>query len=90
MPTGVVGRGYSTAAPTVSVPAGEPAPTFSVVNGSLPPGLSLDPVTGRISGTPTVSGTYSFQLQVANAATGSLSGPLSIPVASRGCPARPG
>ena len=29
--------------------------TFSLVDGSLPPGLSLDPVTGIISGTPTTA-----------------------------------
>lgn len=81
---GLIGTPYSTTAPTVVVPAGELAPTFSVVNGVLPQGLSLDPATGRISGTPSVPGTYPFQLQVANAATGTLSGPLSITVASPG------
>lgn len=81
-PSGVVGTAYSATAPTVDVPSGESAPTFSVVNGALPPGLSLDPATGGITGTPTVPGTYSFEVQVANAVSGSLSGPLSITISA--------
>jgi len=34
--------------------------TFAISAGSLPPGLSLDPGTGAISGTPTTLGTYVF------------------------------
>ncbi len=49
---------------TVGV-TGAPGPyTFSVLNGSLPPGLTLTPSTGTISGTPTTQGVFDFTLLV--------------------------
>ncbi len=40
--------------------------TWSLVSGTLPPGLSLDPNSGRISGTPAVGSAniYNFKVQV--------------------------
>ncbi len=40
--------------------------TWSVTSGTLPPGLSLAATTGIVSGTPTVSGTFSFTATVAD------------------------
>jgi hypothetical protein len=39
---------------------------YDVVNGTLPPGLSVDAGTALVSGTPTKSGVYKFWLQVSD------------------------
>lgn len=39
------------------------APTYSVASGALPTGLTLNPTTGVLSGTATVSGTYTYTLR---------------------------
>jgi trimeric autotransporter adhesin len=40
------------------VATGNPAPSFGLISGVLPPGLSLDPATGVISGIPVAPGTW--------------------------------
>ena len=45
---------------------GTPEPGYAVVNGALPDGLVLDAQTGRITGTPTTAGAYSFTLRATN------------------------
>ena len=42
------------------------ATIWSVTSGSLPSGLSLNPLTGQISGTPTAAATISFTVQANN------------------------
>jgi uncharacterized repeat protein (TIGR03803 family) len=64
--SGMVGTGYLQ---TLGATGGIPPYTWSVAAGSLPPGLTLLPSTGAISGTPTTSGTDSFMVQVADSAT---------------------
>ena len=46
---------------------GNPAPTYSVGSGALPAGLTLDPTTGMLSGTPTTAGTSVFTIVATNA-----------------------
>ncbi len=59
---GTVGTAYS-----FSVVATGSAPiTFSVGTGSLPPGLTVNSVTGLISGTPTASGTFTGTIVAGN------------------------
>ena len=48
--------------------AGYPAPTFSILTGSLPPGLSLNASTAAITGKPTTVGTYPFTVRGSNSA----------------------
>jgi probable HAF family extracellular repeat protein len=48
--------------------AGYPAPTFSILTGSLPPGLSLNRSTAAITGKPTTVGTYPFRVRGSNSA----------------------
>ncbi|OWK45590.1 Ig-like domain repeat protein [Fimbriiglobus ruber] len=66
---------------TVSA-AGFPAPAFTVASGALPPGLTLDPATGAVTGTPTRAGTYTGVIQATNSA-GSVDIPFAIAAASR-------
>jgi hypothetical protein len=58
-------RGVSYSATAVAGGASG-APTWSLLTGTLPVGLSLDPMTGVISGTPSSSGVASFTLEVAD------------------------
>ena len=48
--------------------AGSPAPSFSVLTGSLPPGLSLNASTAAITGKPTTAGSYLFIVRGSNSA----------------------
>ena len=60
LPNGRVGKGY---AQTLTVNGGTLPFTFSLVDGSLPPGIMLSS-DGVISGTPTLPGSYTFTVQV--------------------------
>jgi hypothetical protein len=60
-PLAYVGRAYSH---TFVAAGGSPPFVFSLVSGSFPPGLTLDPATGVLSGVVTGSGVYTFVLEV--------------------------
>jgi subtilisin family serine protease len=66
LPAGVVGQAYNA---FVAGLAGAAPYTWSVVAGSLPPGLALDPGTSTvgISGMPATAGTFTFTLQATDA-----------------------
>jgi sugar lactone lactonase YvrE len=70
--SGTVGSPY-TYTYTANTPVREPAAKFALVSGTLPPGLTLNPTTGELSGQPTTVGTFQFRVQTANAATASVS-----------------
>jgi hypothetical protein len=66
-PPGFVGQTYSCQFDLA--PASSPT-TYSVVSGSLPPGLVLNNLSadlGSISGIPTLVGSYTFTLEATNA-----------------------
>ena len=41
-----------------------PGYTWTLVGGALPPGLELEEDPGRITGTPTTAGTFTFTVRV--------------------------
>ncbi|RMG06357.1 MAG: hypothetical protein D6731_25960 [Planctomycetota bacterium] len=67
LPTGTVGQPY---AASIAATGGVPGYSFAVRTGALPAGLSLDPATGALSGTPTVSGEATFTVEATDAAAG--------------------
>jgi hypothetical protein len=64
---GFIGKTYNDTVKLSTI--GSPAPAFSINAGSLPPGLTLNATTGRISGTITGGEyTYNFTVKAENAA----------------------
>ena len=70
MSTGQVNVPYTSG---LAASGGLPPYTFSIAAGSLPTGLSLNPSTGAITGTPTAAGTFAFTAQVVDS-RGNLAG----------------
>lgn len=72
---GVTGTAYSA---TIGAKGGIPPLTWSLLSGTLPPGLTLTtntqtggtlpPTTGEVAGIPTTPGTYTFAVQVHDSA----------------------
>jgi len=60
-PEGVTNQSYNA---VLAVNGGSAPYQFAVKSGSLPAGMSLNPTTGSVSGTPTVAGTYMFEVGV--------------------------
>ena len=73
--TGEVGAAFNSAA--IAVTGGTSPYTFSIV-GTLPAGLTLNTSTGAVTGTPTVSGTFSIQVKDANGVWGNATCPITI------------
>jgi large repetitive protein len=59
-------------------PAIEPQVQWLVTSGSLPPGLSLAPLTGVLSGTPTLAGSYSFTITLSDPIGASIAIPCTL------------
>jgi hypothetical protein len=76
--SGTVGTAYSA---TLAATGGKTAYTWSVIGSvTLPAGLTLNPTTGAITGTPTAAGTSSVTFQVADANGKTASKALSITI----------
>ena len=89
-PNGQVGVAYSS---SLVATGGTPPYTYSISAGSLPSGLTLNPSTGAITGTPTAAGSFSYTAKVVDAASipaTSSCGPLIVaPATVSGVPAPP-
>ncbi len=68
LPNGATGVPYTQ---VLNAAGGNPPLTWSLIGGSLPPGLQLNATTGQISGSPTAGGPYTFTFQVRDS-TGAL------------------
>ncbi len=77
LPNGTQGIAYNQ---SVSASGGTAPYTWVIASGSLPAGLSLNPSTGAISGTPSTPGTSNFTIVVKDAGSKIDSQALSITV----------
>jgi hypothetical protein len=77
LPSGTVSVPYSA---TLASAGGTPPYTYSLSSGSVPPGLALSP-SGKVTGTPTVSGTFAFTIKVTDSARGVATQAFTIIVA---------
>jgi len=81
LPGGTVGVGYSQ---TLTASGGTAPYTWALSSGTLPAGLTLNPSTGSIAGSPTAAGAATFTVRVtdskATTATRSLSITVTAPV----------
>ena len=78
LPKGKVNTAYSATLTTADNRAG----TWSITTGTLPPGLTLAPATGVISGTPTTKGTSAFTVKFKDAEGLEATKALSIQIES--------
>jgi hypothetical protein len=78
LPGGTVGVAYSA---TVAALGGTAPYGWSTLSGSLPAGLTLNPLTGAITGTPTAADTFSFTLKVSDSGSQTAVKPFTITIA---------
>jgi hypothetical protein len=85
LPDGTVCHAYS--ADVFSAQGGKLPYKWSVESGSFPPGLTMAPTNGAVTGTPTKSGTYTFTVKVDDSSTPALSATQSqtVVIAAGSC-----
>lgn len=76
---GAISSAYSS---NVAASGGTAPYAYSVINGSLPTGLSLNASSGAITGTPSVVGTFTFSILVTDASLGTMIGTFTLYVTS--------
>ncbi|MDX2268228.1 MAG: putative Ig domain-containing protein [Bryobacter sp.] len=84
LPPTSVGAAYQQ---TLRPLGGTPPYSWNVVNGNLPNGLQLNPLTGQIAGSANVAGLQNFTLEVRDSAGGVATNAYTLPVAAAGPPA---
>ncbi len=77
-PNGGIGVAYPLQ--TLQAGGGQPPYRWTVTKGTLPPGITLDGVFGRISGTPTTGGAFPFTLMVTDNQANTAAADLSITI----------
>jgi hypothetical protein len=73
--TGTVNQPYTYS----FVASGSPTPTYQLAPGA-PTWLTIDPITGTVSGTPTESGPQTFSVTATNSAGSATAGPFTVTV----------
>jgi hypothetical protein len=87
LPNGTVGVAYNQ---TITASGGTPPYTFTITSGSLPAGLTLNPATGALSGTPTTIGTSNFIVTATDASACAGSRSYTIVIVAATVPGAPG
>ena len=85
-----VGRPQTSYNASLSASGGKQPYTWSITSGNLPAGLTLTASIGKISGTPTQSGSFTFTAQVADSSKNSFRKQFSIPISTSGGSPGPG
>lgn len=76
-PVATIGVPYNSGPPVVT--GGTPPYTFSIVGGSLPPGFTLDPDTGVVSGITFSTGMFNYTLEVTDSSSPQLQAVVDAP-----------
>jgi Putative Ig domain len=82
LPAATLGQAYSAA---LAATGGVPPYTWAVTAGALPTGLSLNPATGVISGTPAVPGTGAFTVGLTDSESPPMSASQALSITAGGC-----
>jgi len=79
LPNGAIGATYSQ---TLGAAGGAAPYNWSITQGALPGGLTLDPSTGAIAGTAAASGSFNFTVQVTDSASATATKLFSVTISA--------